>query len=116
MTLKESRVAITFQYFQRSSLTISRCVISCTLHPVAKSHEENRGIERHGLVRARRSLVDGVAAEGMPRKRCPRDGMSFPDDLVRYLFGHLRASPALSPSPTSSRFSLPRLSSGKCLT
>lgn len=38
----------------------------------------------------------GAAAEGMPRKRRPRDGMSFPDDLVRYLFGHLRASPARS--------------------
>lgn len=66
MTLRESRVPITFQYFQRSSLTVSRRgVIPCT-NPVAKSHGENRGIERHRLIRARRSLVDGVAAEGMP--------------------------------------------------
>lgn len=32
--------------------------------------------------------------------------MSFPDDLVRYLFGHLRASPALSPSPLTDIFAV----------
>lgn len=101
MTLRESRVPIAFQYPQRSALTVSlapgRDSRAPSTDPVAKSHEENRRTERHGLVRARRSLVDGAAAEGMPRKRRPRDEMSFPGDLVRYLFGHLRASPAPSP-------------------
>lgn len=32
--------------------------------------------------------------------------MSFPDDLVRYLFGHLRASPVLSPSPLTDIFAV----------
>lgn len=42
------QIPITFQNFQRSSLTVFRGVISCILYldPVAKSHEENRGIER----------------------------------------------------------------------
>ncbi|KYM78302.1 hypothetical protein ALC53_10957 [Atta colombica] len=60
------------------------------LHPISRSSRKiargksrNRTRRRGTDVRAHRSFVDGAVAEGMPRKRRPRDGMSFPDDLVR---------------------------------